>query len=67
ALKDRPIQIRASGARAVAVTRIAGRDAVLRRVFVRTEKDHPLKVRYVELLGVALRGGKAVRERIKPG
>lgn len=67
AVKDRPIEVRANRARVIAVTRIAGQEAVLRRVFVQSEKAHPLRVRYVELLGVALRGGRAVHERIKPG
>lgn len=67
AVKDRPIEVKANGARVVALTRIAGREAVLRRVFVQSEKGHPLEVKYVELFGEALHGGKAVRERIKPG
>lgn len=66
AVKDRPITVRANGARAVALTRIAGREAVLRRVFVQTEKGHPLEVKYVELFGEALHSHRPVRERITP-
>jgi Domain of unknown function (DUF4833) len=67
ALKDRPIQVRATRRSVFAVTRIAGRPAVLRRVFVQTEKDHPLEVEYIELFGRALHGRAALHERMKPG
>ena len=67
AVKGRPIEVQAAGKRVVAVTRIAGREAVLRRVFVQTEKDHPLGVKYIELYGRTLRDRKPVSEQIKPG
>ncbi len=67
ALKDRPIQVRLAGRRAIAVTRIAGREAVLRRVFVQTRVGHALDVEYVELFGQDARTRKPVHERLKPG
>ncbi|MFI5142618.1 MAG: DUF4833 domain-containing protein [Thermoanaerobaculales bacterium] len=64
ALKDRPIRVRIKGNRPEAIVRIAGHDALLRKVFIQTDSDHPLSVRYVDLLGVSLRGNASVRERI---
>ncbi|MBZ5588862.1 MAG: DUF4833 domain-containing protein [Acidobacteriia bacterium] len=67
ALQGRSIEVRATRSSVLALTRIAGREAVLRRVYVQTEKDHPTEVKYIELIGQALRGRKPVREKIAAG
>ena len=65
ALKDRPIWVRIERGRPQAIVRIAGHEALLRSVFVQSEPDHPLSVRYVELHGVSLATHAPVRERIR--
>ncbi len=66
ALESRPIRIRAAGKRVQAIVTIAGAPAVLHRVFVRTEPDHPTKVASIELVGERPTTRAAVRETIKP-
>jgi hypothetical protein len=67
ALKGRPIRVQTDGRRVLALTRIAGREVVLNRVFVQTEQNNPLGVKYIEIFGQDLRGRKPVHERIPPG
>ena len=67
ALRDRPIRVQTDGRRVLALTRIAGREAVLKRVFVQTEDNNPLGVRYIELFGQDLRDRTPVHERITRG
>ncbi len=64
ALKDRPILLRLSRTHAEALVRIAGRQAVLRRVYVKTKPGDPLGVDYIELFGVDPRTHAGVHERL---
>jgi Domain of unknown function (DUF4833) len=65
ALDRRPIEVRVVGRRTLALTRIAGHEAILRRVFVKTRPDDPLDVEYIELYGENLRTRRGVRERVR--
>ena len=67
ALRDRPIRVQTDGRRVLALTGIAGREAVLTRVFVQTEENSPLGVKYIELFGLDLRDRTPVHERITRG
>ncbi|MGC8864811.1 MAG: DUF4833 domain-containing protein [Bacteroidales bacterium] len=45
---------------------IAGRQAILKKIYVQADPDNSLKVRWVEVSGIDLETGKEVKERIKP-
>lgn len=45
---------------------IAGRQAILKKIFVQADPDNSLKVRWVDVFGIDLETGKEVKERIKP-
>lgn len=65
AWEDRPIRLTKAGGRWRAVTKIDGKDAYLARLFIQSEEGGATpKVKYVELFGEAVDGGKAVQERV---
>jgi hypothetical protein len=66
ALRDRAIRVQTDDRRVLALTPIAGREAVLNRVFVQTDKENPLGVKYIEVFGEDVRDRKPVHERIPP-
>ena len=66
AMEQRPIRVQLAGGRPQAVTRIAGQDAVLDLVYIRTKPGSSVHVQYVDLHGFSIRGHRPVRERLTP-
>lgn len=68
AFKDREVRVAPHGSCARATTTIAGRDAVLARLFVQADDSGPVpKVQWVDLHGTDAETGEALSERLVPG
>ncbi|HUK11851.1 MAG TPA: DUF4833 domain-containing protein [Thermoanaerobaculaceae bacterium] len=66
AMEQRPIRVQLAGRRPQAVTHIAGQDAVLNLVYIRTKPGSSVHVQYVDLFGFSVRGHRPLRERLTP-
>lgn len=68
AFKDREIRIAPHGACARATATVAGREAVLTRLFIQARESGPVpKVQWVDVYGTDAETGEALAERLVPG
>ena len=66
ALKERPARLVVAKGCPRAIMKIAGRDAFVARIFIKTREGSDSDVEFIELSGRAVVNGRALRERFTP-